>query len=212
MNATPADISLHSSIEKTFMMIKPDGVKRGLVGRIMSRLENIGLKLVASRMILATEEQARGNYPGDNKDWLIKMGEKTLKNYNNDLEKVKAAMGTNDTLEIGNMILDGLVKYLTSGPIVLFVWEGNQAIEMVRKIAGATDPTQAVPGTIRDAFGYDSPRLAVSSGRITTQTLIHISDSPEEAEREIKHWFGDKYKYLGDYDRIDYVGSFEAFQ
>jgi nucleoside-diphosphate kinase len=200
------------SIEKTFVMVKPDGIKRGLVGKIFTRLENMGLKLVACRMILPTKEQAIGNYPGDNTEWLKKMGEKTIKNYENDLDAVKADLGTNDAMEIGKQVFDSLVNYITSGPVVLMVWEGNHAVSAVRKVAGETDPTQAEIGSIRGSFAFDTPMLAVKSGRIVFQTLLHISDSVEEAEREIKHWFGDKYKYLGDYERVDYVGSFEIFQ
>lgn len=195
------------SIERTFVMVKPDGVKRGLIGKISQKLEEAGLKLIAARMISATEEQARGNYPGT-EEWLVSMGEKTWKNYNGDEERILADLGTTDKKEIGIKIYNSLVDYLTSGPVVITVWEGNEAIRIVRKLAGATDPTIADVGTIRGNWGYDTPQLAVKSGRIVFQTLVHISDSPEEAQREIKHWFGDKYKDLGNYDRIDYIGAF----
>ncbi|MDQ6985378.1 MAG: nucleoside-diphosphate kinase [Candidatus Dojkabacteria bacterium] len=210
MKKTPSDISHLESLERTFVMIKPDGVKRGMVGRIFTRLENLGLKLVASRMIQPTDEQARGNYPGT-EDWLTRMGKKTHANYDNDMAKIEKDLGTTDALEIGNMIYDGLVTYLTSGPVVLMVWEGNHATAVIRKIAGVMSPDIAAPGTIRGDVGFDSPKLAVKSGRVVVQNLIHISDSQEEADREIKHWFGEKYKYLGKYDRIDYMGSYEAF-
>lgn len=205
-------MSNFSSIERTFVMIKPDGIKRGLVGKIFSRFEDAGLKLVASRMIKPTEEQALGNYPKDNAEWLVKMGEKTYLNYNNDVNAIGKDMGATDKLEIGKIILDNLVRYITSGPVILMVWEGNHAVKVVRKIAGQTDPTIADSGTIRGSYGFDTPMLAVKSGRIVFQTILHISDSAEESEREIKHWFGDKYKYLGNYHRVDYVGAFEAFE
>jgi len=198
------------SIEKTFVMIKPDGVKRGLIGEIFSRFERIGLKLVAARMIIATEEQARNNYPGTD-EWLINLGEKTHSNYNNDLAAIEADMGITDKLKIGHKIHDSLVKYLTDGPIIISVWEGNHAVQVVRKLAGKTDPTLADVGSIRGDFGFDTPQFAVKSGRIVFRTLVHISDSPSEAEREIKHWFGEKYEYLGEYDRIDYTGMFEMW-
>jgi nucleoside-diphosphate kinase len=199
------------SIEKTFVMIKPDGVKRGLVGKIFSRFEQVGLKLVACRMIQPTEEMALGNYPKDNMEWLIKMGEKTHVNYGNNLEEIQKDMGTIDKLEIGKKILDSLVKYISSGPVILMVWEGNHATSVIRKLAGATDPTKAELGSIRGDFGFDTPMLAVKSGRIVFQTIVHISENQEEAKREIEHWFGDKYKDLGNYTRIDYTGSYEAF-
>jgi len=195
------------NIEKTFLMIKPDGIKRGLVGNIFLRLERVGLKLVAARMIMATEEQARGNYPGTD-DWLIKMGEKTLSNYAFDLESVKSDLGTTDPLKIGKKIYDALVKYLMEGPIVITVWEGNHAVKVVERIVGKTDPTQADIGTIRGDYGFDTPQFAVKSGRIVFRTLIHRSDSSLEAQREIEHWFGKNYKYLGNYTRTDYFDSY----
>jgi len=198
------------SIEKTFVMIKPDGLKRGLVGTIFKRFEQTGLKLIACRMIQPSEEKALGNYPRDNAEWLIKMGEKTLINYSHDLDAVKKDMGTTDKHEIGKIILNSLVKYISSGPTILMVWEGNHATATIRKLAGATDPTKAELGSIRGDFGFDTPMLAVKSGRIVFQTILHISENQEEAKREIKHWFGDKYKDLGNYPRIDYIGSFEA--
>src|SRR3989344_9408417 len=86
------------NIEQTFLMIKPDGVKRGLIGDIFTRLEKIGLKMVAARMIRATEDQAKGNYPGT-EAWLKGMGEKTLNNYVGNLEALKRDLSTTDTLE-----------------------------------------------------------------------------------------------------------------
>lgn len=197
-----------TSIEKTFFMIKPDGLKRGLVGEIFKRFERIGLKLVAARMINLTHEQARGNYPGT-KEWLEGMGHKTIKNYDNDLEAVKEDLGTSDPLEIGNKIYDALVNYLMESPVIITVWEGNHSVRVIEKLVGKTDPTLADVGSIRGDFGFDTPQFAVKSGRIVFKTLVHRSDSAEEAEREIKHWFGDKFKYLGDYDRQDYIGMFD---
>lgn len=198
------------SLERTLIIVKPDGVKRGLVGKMFSRFEQLGLKMVACRMLLATKEQAAGHYPGSNPDWLIQLGEKTIKNYGGDLRAVKADMGTNVPKEIGQKIYDSLVNFWLSGPIILTVWEGNHAIGVARKIAGATSPDVALPGTIRGDFGFDSAMLAVKSGRVVFQNLLHLSDSPEEAEREIAHWFGKEVKYLSDYERLDYIGSFEA--
>lgn len=200
-------MSDYVNIEKTFLMIKPDGIKRGLVGEIFNRLERVGLKLVAARMILATEKQAKENYPGT-KDWLIKMGEKTLANYNSDIDAVRKDLGTTDPLEIGENIYEALVRYLTEGPVIITVWEGNHAVKVVEKIVGKTDPTTADLGSIRSDYGFDSAQFAVKSGRIVFRTLIHRSDSAEEAKREIQHWFGKTYKDLGDYVRTDYSDSY----
>ncbi|GAB4285889.1 MAG: nucleoside-diphosphate kinase [Candidatus Dojkabacteria bacterium] len=199
----------YPSIEKTFVLIKPDGIKRGLVGEIFHRFERVGLKLVASRMIKATEEQARNNYPGT-EEWLIKMGEKTWANYDGNEAAIKNDLGTLDKKEIGLKIYDALVCYLTSGPVILSVWEGNHAVRVVQKLIGSTDPSSADIGTIRGDYGFDTPQLAVKAGRITFQNLIHKSDSVEEAVREIKHWFGTKFKDLSNYNRTDHVGYFQS--
>lgn len=188
-------------------MIKPDGIKRGLVGEIFLRLERTGLKLVASRMVKPTDEQARSNYPG-NDEWLIGMANKTFANYDNNAELVKQDLGTDDKLEIGNKIYDALVHYLTTGPVVISVWEGNHAVQLVQKLIGSTNPLTADIGTIRGDFGFDTPQFATKSGRIVFQNLIHRSDSIDEAKREIERWFGENYKDLSNYNRTDYIGSF----
>jgi nucleoside-diphosphate kinase len=198
------------SIEQTFLMIKPDGVRRGLIGETFHRLERIGLKMVACRLIWPTQEQAKNNYPGT-KDWLIKMGEKTYQNYNEDKVLLKKDLGTLDKLEIGKMIHNSLVYYLTEGPVVISVWEGNHAVDIVAKLMGKTDPVIADVGSLRGDFGFDTPRLAVKSGRIVFKTLVHRSDSKDEAKREITHWFGKNFKNLGKYKRLDYIGMFESY-
>jgi nucleoside-diphosphate kinase len=198
-----------TSIERTFFMIKPDGLKRGLVGEMFKRFERIGLKLVAARMIKVSEDQARGNYPGTD-EWLTTMGNKTLNNYDNNLEKVKADLGTADPLAIGKMIYDALVGYLMESPVIISVWEGNHSVRVIEKLVGKTDPTLADVGSIRGDFGFDTPQFAVKAGRVVFKTLVHRSDSAEEAKREIKHWFGDKYKDLSAYPRLDYIGMFDG--
>lgn len=194
-----------TSMEKTFSLIKPDGLARGLAGEIFKRFEDAGLKLVASRMIQPTQEQARSHYPHENLEWVTGLGQKTWDNYNGDENAIYEDLGTTDKHEIGMKVYEGLVRYLTEGPIILMVWEGNHAVMRVQQIAGKTDPTRADLGSIRGIFGFDTPQLAVKSGRVVFKNLIHISDSPEEAEREIKHWFQDSYTYLGEYERIDYI-------
>lgn len=194
----------YSSIEKTFLMVKPDGIRRGLVGEIFERLERNGLKLVACRMIKATKKQVALNYPGT-KEWLVNVGNKTLGNYDNDKAAVKKDVGTDDPEEIGRKVLEGITHYLTECPVILTVWEGNQSIQIVRKLVGKTDPLVSDIGSIRGDFGFDSAKLAIKDGRITFKTIVHCSDSPEEAKREIEHWFGKDYDYLGNYERVDYI-------
>lgn len=204
-------MSNSTSIEKTFVLIKPDGVKRGLTGKIFTKFEDVGLKLVACRMIKPSEEKVKGNYPVDNAEWLTKMGEKTYQNYNNNESEILNDLGTKDKLEIGKKIANSLITYLSSGPIIIMVWEGNHAVNVIRKIVGLTSPDVSPSGTLRGDFGFDTSSFAIKSGRIVFQNLIHTSDSPEEAQREINHWFGKDYKYLGDYDKSDYVGAFSFF-
>ncbi|MGC9131157.1 MAG: nucleoside-diphosphate kinase, partial [Pyrobaculum sp.] len=96
--------------------------------------------------------------------------------------------GTGDPVEVGRVIKRSLVRYMTSGPIVVMVLKGNRAVEVVRKLVGPTAPHSAPPGTIRGDFSIDSPDLAAEEGRVV-YNLVHASDSREEAEREIRFWF-----------------------
>ena len=195
----------HMSIERSFVMIKPDGISRSIVGKIFQRFEEMGLKLVAARMIKATEEQAEKHYPVENRDWVQNLGNKTMENYQGDLKGIKKDLGTTDKYEIGKRVYEEMVSYITNGPVIIMVWEGNHAVERIRKLIGSTVPTFAEIGSIRGSYAFDSPVLASKSGRITFKTLLHASDSSEEAEREIEIWFGDKFDDLGGYERIDYV-------
>lgn len=192
------------NIQKTFLMIKPDGIRRSLVGEIIKRLEKVGLKLIFAELIIATEDQAKGNYPGT-ETWLRGMGEKTLKGYEGNKDKIMKELGTDDTLKIGHMIYDKLIEYLTSGPMLATVWEGNHSVEIARKIVGATRPQEADIGSIRGDFGFDSPQLAIRSGRIAMETLVHVSDSVEESEREIKYWLKNSFRPMK-YSRTDHFG------
>lgn len=196
------------SVEQTFVMIKPDGVKRGIAGKVFKKFEEAGLKLVAARMIRPTKEKATKNYPGTN-EWMRKMGEKTLNSNGGDIESVKRDYGTDDLLKVGEEIYKALVKMLMSGPVILTVWEGEQAVKRVRSFAGGLEPTVSNPGTIRHDWGLDTPVLAQATGRISIANIVHASDSPEEAKREIKHWFGDKFDDLGSYERSDLSGMFD---
>ena len=130
--------------EKTFVMIKPDGVRRKLVGEIIHRLERVGLELKAMRLDQLSREKAEEHYH----------------------------------MHRGKPFFDGLIKYVTSGPVVLMVWEGPNAIEVVRKLVGATDPVKAAAGTIRGDFA-----LTID------ENIVHASDSPETAAEEIKRFF-----------------------
>lgn len=131
-------------MEKTFLMIKPDGVQRNLIGTIVSRLENKGFKIVGAKLMKVSEELAKTHY-----------GEHSERPF-----------------------FGELVDFITSGPVFAMVLEGENAIKVARTVVGATNPAEATPGTIRGDFG-----LTVG------KNIIHGSDSPESAEREINLFF-----------------------
>lgn len=141
-------------MERTFAMVKPDGVQRGLAGGILVRFEQRGLKLVGLKMLLISREMAEGHY-GEHR---------------------------------GKPFFGPLVDFITSGPVVAMVLEGKQAVTTVRDMMGATDPLKAAPGTIRGSFGLDVGR-----------NVVHGSDSPASAEREIGLFF--RPEELIDYSR-----------
>lgn len=131
-------------MERTLVLIKPDGVQRNLIGEIINRLEARGLKLVGAKFLQVPETLAREHYK----------------------------------MHIGKPFYEGLVKYITSSPLMAMVWEGPRAITAVRQTMGATNPLEAAPGTIRHDLAL-----------VTSRNLTHASDSPESAEIEIANWF-----------------------
>lgn len=133
-------------MERTFVMVKPDGVQRGLVGEVIRRLERKGLKLVGLKMMQIDRKLAE-------------------KHYEQHKEK---------------QFFPGLVEFITSGPVVAMVWEGIKAIDIIRNLMGATNSAQAVPGSIRGDFAVD-----------IGNNIVHGSDSPEAASREIGLFFRD---------------------
>jgi nucleoside-diphosphate kinase len=174
--------------EQTLIVLKPDAVSRGLAGEVIKRFEQVGLKIVAARMVHVTKELAEKHYPQSRTEWLEMMGEKTLENYEkygiDPIEK----LGTDDKGKIGIMIQKWLIDYITSGPVLAYVLEGPHAVELVRKICGGTLPLNAEPGTIRGDFAFDSSYLA-NTGTRAIKNLIHASGNVEEAEYEIPLWF-----------------------
>ncbi len=131
--------------QKTYCMIKPDAVARGLIGRIVERFEDVGLRVERMELGMVTPEQAAANYAEHE----------------------------------GKPFYDGLLEYITSGPVVKMVLSGPDAVSVVRKLMGVTDPKEAAPGTIRGDYG-----LTLDAN------IVHGSDSPESAEREIAIFFG----------------------
>jgi nucleoside-diphosphate kinase len=132
--------------ERTLILIKPDGVRRGLIGEVIGRIERKGLRLIGMELRTITRETAQTHYAEHD----------------------------------GKPFYEGLVKFITSGPLIALVAEGPRAIEAFRALAGATDPVKALPGTIRGDFALE-----------TGENIVHGSDSLESAAREIKIFFPD---------------------
>ena len=153
-----------SERERTFVMVKPDGVKRGLIGEIVSRFEDRGLKLVAGKFMQIDRDLAEEHY-GEHE---------------------------------GKPFFEGLVDFITSGPVFAMVWEGGDAVRQVRHMMGETDPAESPAGTIRGDLGLDLGR-----------NVIHASDheDPGSNEREIELFFDDDE--LLDYDRPDEAWLYE---
>lgn len=131
-------------MERTLVLVKPDGVQRGLIGEVIARLEKRGLKMIGGKFLQVSQELAEQHY----------------------------------AIHKGKPFYDGLVKYITSAPVMAMAWEGPAAVAAVRQTMGATRPTEAAPGTIRHDF-------ALTIGR----NLTHASDSPENGVKEIELWF-----------------------
>ena len=195
----------NSTVEQTVVLVKPDGVKRGLIGEIVSRFEKRGLKVVGMKMVWVDEEMVRKHYPTTRKEWVTGIGEKTLKAYKEYGTDPKEHLGTMDPYEIGLLVCKWLVDYLTSGPVVAMVLEGPHAIIAVRKIAGYTYPDSAIPGTIRGDFSIDSPDLANMTRR-SGMNLVHASGNTEEAKFEIELWF--RKEEIHKYKRADVAAMF----
>lgn len=170
--------------EKTLVILKPDAVQRGLVGEIIRRIENTGLKLVALKITMATEDQLWAHYNKDD-EWFTKKGERTIEE-----RKAAGMVVDKDAIEYGKDIVRALVKFMTCGPIVPMVFEGNQAAGIVKKLVGSTEPLGSDAGTLRGDFTLDSYALANIDER-AVRNLIHCSDPAEDAIREIPIWFNE---------------------
>ncbi|MDP2671079.1 MAG: nucleoside-diphosphate kinase [bacterium] len=187
-------------MEKVVVIIKPDGVKRALVGEIIGRLEKVGLKIVAIKMLLPGRELVEKHYPDNRTEFLKGMGEKTLKIYADFGKDPKDVFGTVDPLEIGRKINTWNADFFTSGPVVAMLLSGRHAVENARTVGGATMPMAAIPGTIRGDFASDSAAYANPEKR-AVQNLVHISGSAQEAEYEEDIWFKEEEK--NSYKRAD---------
>lgn len=186
-------------MERTFLMIKPDAVRRGLIGEIIQRVEKTGLKIIAIKMLIPTKERVERFYPSD-AEWFKNVGKKTKKAYEEVGLDLIDTFGTTDLEKMGRTIKSWLVNFISSGPVVPMVIEGNGAIKKVRNLVGYTDPYEAQAGTIRGDLSMDSIALANQMKRANIN-VVHASSNPEEVKNEIAVWF--KPEEMVDYKRVN---------
>ncbi|MBI4252903.1 nucleoside-diphosphate kinase [Candidatus Uhrbacteria bacterium] len=181
---------MESNEERSLLLLKPDAVRRGLIGEIVQRFEQREFTICAMKMIHAGKEQMRAHYAANanNPEWLSRVGQNTIEAFRENGKDPKAELGTDDVLEVGKLGIEWLVSFMTTGPLVAIVVKGPDAVAMVRKIIGSTMPSKADIGSIRGDYSIDSPVIATLEKR-TVQNLIHASGSREEAEFEVGHWF-----------------------
>ena len=173
----------HPKTERTFVIIKPDGIQRSLVGDIIKRFEATGLKLVGLKLVKITDEEKLWEHYSKKDDWFISKGTKIFEN------RKAAGMSTDkEPIEYGKDIIRALVRYMTAGPVVIMVWQVNQAVAVVKKIVGDTEPATSDVGTIRGDYTIDSYDISNIDDR-AVRNLIHCSDATDEALREIDIWF-----------------------
>ena len=182
--------------ERTLVLIKPDGVKRGLIGEITGRIEKTGLKVIGMKMVQIGDEIADEHYQVT-EEWARGVWEKAKKSFESQGMKFEH----DDHIEYGKKIQRWNKEFLKEGPVLAVVAEGPHCIEVVRKLVGPTNPLSAPPGTIRGDFLFESAALANVHGR-SLRNLVHASGTAEEAKREINLWFAPEelhsYKNLHD--------------
>ncbi len=176
--------------ERTVLIVKPDGVKRGLIGEIVHRVEQRGLKVIGVKMVQADKKIIDEHLP-KSQEWLASVGNKSLEDYVKNKMDPEKYVGTTDPIKIGKTIRGWLFDYWTSGPVVAVAIEGIHAIEMVRKIVGHTLPAKAEMGTIRGDFSVDSAILGNLEKR-SIHNIVHASGNPQEAKNELNLWFSKK--------------------
>jgi len=169
--------------ERSSVVIKPDGIQRSLIGEIIKRYERSGLKLTGVKMVLPTADFIRKHYTVD-PEWFVKTGTKTIESY----RKKGKTPPSEDPKEITKIVLENLVKFMTSGPVLAMVWQGVHAVGIVKKITGGTEPLTSELGTIRGDFTIDSYELSDFDKR-AVRNLVHCSGNKDDAEKEIALWF-----------------------
>jgi len=174
-------------IKRSVVLVKPDGVKRSLIGEIIGRFEKVGFKIVAMKMIWVNQNHVAKHYK-DEREYLTNIGNRTLEDYQKFGFDAKETLGTQDPYEIGQKVRHWNMEALSEGPLIAMLIEGVNAIEIARKMVGSTNTTDAVPGTIRGDYSADTPVLATLQNR-PIRTIVHASGNEEEAEFERKLWF-----------------------
>ncbi|MEK7537102.1 MAG: nucleoside-diphosphate kinase [Patescibacteria group bacterium] len=189
----------HPREEKTLVLIKPDAVKRGLVGEIIKRFESRGLKIIGLKMVHGAPKDFDKHYP-KSKGWIANLGKRTIETYKKYSYSLKNDFGTDDPFRIGKIFRNWLIDFMASGPVVKILIEGAHAIDVVRKIVGDTQPHFALTGTIRGDFSVDSAGSANKSKR-AVHNLVHASGDKNEVRNEIILWFNPEE--ICDYKRVE---------
>lgn len=191
--------------ERTLVILKPDTIQRSLIGEVIRRFERTGLKFSAMKMFMATEEQLLKHY-NKNDEWFLKKGNRIIEDL-----KTHGLPVEKEAIEYGKDIIRTIVHYMTAAPVVAMILEGNQAVAVVTKLVGTTEPATSDVGTIRGDFTVDSYGHSSYENR-AVRNLVHQSESPEEAEREIAIWFTDAeiMNYATAQERIMYDVDFDG--
>lgn len=191
--------------ERTFVILKPDTVQRSLIGEVISRFERTGLKFTAMKMFMADEARLLKHYNKDDA-WFLKKGNRIIE----DLQ-AQGLPVEKEAMEYGKDIIRTIVRYMTAAPVIGMILEGNQAVAVVTKLVGTTEPSTSDVGTIRGDYTVDSYGHSSFENR-AVRNLIHCSESPAEAEREIALWFTEEeiMNYVTAQERIMYDVDFDG--
>ncbi len=190
--------------ERSLVILKPDTVQRSLIGEVIKRFEHTGLKISAMKMVVPTEAQLLEHY-NKTDEWYERKGKGIIEDL-----KAQGQEISKEPIEYGKDIIRTIVKYMTAAPVVTMIIEGNQACAVITKVVGTTEPATSDVGTIRGDYTVDSYSHATYENR-AVRNLVHQSESPEEAEREIKIWFKEEeiMKYATAQERIMYDVNFD---
>jgi len=168
--------------ERTFVMLKPDAVQRSLIGELIKRIERTGLKCTALKMIHETDEKKLFEHYNKDEAWFMEKGTRTVEDLKSQGKEI-----TKEPIEYGKDLIRANAVFMMQGPLVAMVWEGNQAVAVVKKIVGSTEPATSDVGTIRGDYTIDSYAHSSYEDR-AVRNLVHCSDAVSEAEREIALW------------------------